>query len=58
MLDAAARLAAQDGGELRPAAPAAAVCGALRRAGTLRTIPTYATIAGAQCADPLDLFTP
>jgi anti-anti-sigma factor len=58
VLDAAARMAARDGRELRLAAPAASVCQALHRAGIMRTIATYATVAGAQRADPLDLLEP
>jgi anti-anti-sigma factor len=56
ILDVAARVAADCGGELRLAAPRAKVCRALRQAGTMAVAGTYASVSGALHDDLLDLL--
>lgn len=56
MLDVTARIAADHGGEVRLAAPTAAVCRTLRGAGIMRVAGTYGSINGALRADPIDLL--
>jgi anti-anti-sigma regulatory factor len=56
ILDVAARVAADHDGELRLAAPPAAICRALRQAGTMQTVRTFGTVNGAVHGDVLDLL--
>jgi len=56
ILRVAAHVVADYGGELRLAAPPAAVCRMLRQTGTMQTARTFATVGGAVHGDLIDLL--